>query len=107
METSGLALIVLIMILISSSGLMTIAENKELQDNFMDNIRVNLKVIGFMWLVNFILFTTCLWVGEYAIHNGYEWMDTPLNTTLYSLAIAKCILTICLFTGMTNKNKVQ
>jgi len=70
-----------------------------------EKIMNNKKSIMVAWAVNFLAFTVCLWVGEYAMYAGVAWIKTPCSITLLSLGIFKVLLTILLCVCFLKKDK--
>ena len=64
-------------------------------DNFKKGYK-NMKIITIAWFINLIVFTSVLWIGEYALFNGIEWIRTPCQVTLASTGTAKILLTVTL-----------
>lgn len=79
-----------------------VCDEKQRRDNFIMNLKLNIKVLFGMWVVNLVVFTTCLWLGAYAVHNGVKWIEGPIDATLISTGIAKVILSALVFVGMSN-----
>lgn len=83
-----------------------VSENEKRKENLRMNLKLNVKALFFMWMINLVVFTTCLWLGAYALDSGVKWIEGPVNTTLISTGIAKVILSALLFVGMSD-NKVK
>lgn len=67
----------------------------------------NMKIITVAWFVNLIVFTSVLWIGEYALFNGIEWIRTPCQVTLASTGAAKALLTIMLILAIMDGKKFK
>ena len=78
----------------------TIHDSIKIKEKLMDK-----KVIlSIFWVVNLIVFTSVLWMGEYYIKHGQEWIETPVHATLFSCGITKIVLSILIvFAWMDDK----
>lgn len=100
--SSALVSMIIIVIIVMAACLAYLGDNEIGKENLKMNLRMNVKVLFGMWMVNLIAFTTCLWLGAYALDSGVKWIEGPVNTTLISTGIAKIILSALLFVGMSD-----
>ena len=77
--------------------------DKTTKEERMINIKSHQTVLVLSWVINLIIFTTTLWLGEYALHSGLTWMKKPIDVTLVSSGIAKMILSTMLIYSFFTK----
>jgi len=61
------------------------------------------QLILVAWSINMFCFLATWWVGEYMrIELGMEWINMAQNATLWTLGLAKVILTVMLVSSTLN-----
>ena len=78
---------------------------KQHLENYKMNIKRYKTQLIIAWTLNFIAFSVCLWLGEYAMHSGVEWIRTPCSITLGSCGAIKIVLSFMLFISMFSIDK--
>lgn len=83
--------------LILTSAILIIAIGSYMFESELKERIVNKRVIlTLLWIGNLMIFMCILWGGEYYYQQGYKWIVTPIQVSLFSSGLTKAVLSVLL-----------